>query len=65
MVHGLATLKRMNDEAAKRPARQYRMEKVPEHLHGNAAATRGFLNRPWTKEELSRKRSPFRGKDVL
>ena len=76
MVYDLMTLKRMNAVKAKKVTLGHNEEMVPKHLRGSVIATRRFLNRPWTREELKGKpsvyetyaesnKAPFKGKDVL
>lgn len=59
MVHGLATLEKLNAAAARKPAAHKNGNGIPKELHGNPVAIRNFLNRPWTKAELRGKRSVF------
>lgn len=58
MVHGLTTLRRLNDEAVEKARRNGHNShglsngvKIPKALELNAAAVRDFINRPWTAKE--------------
>jgi len=59
MVHGLATLDKLNREAAKKPAAHGGGNGIPKELLGNPVAIRAFRNRPWTRAELHGEKSVF------
>jgi hypothetical protein len=68
MVHGLETMKRLNDNEVRKSVKRGRGKKVQNLPKGDAFAVRRLENRPWTQEEMGKeigRRSPFRGKDVL
>jgi len=52
MVHGLATLRRLNDEAAKRERGKVKKGPKFKLVGGSPATTRQFYNRPWNEAEL-------------
>ncbi|MCX6773990.1 MAG: hypothetical protein NTY68_03275 [Candidatus Micrarchaeota archaeon] len=75
MVHGLETMRKMNDNEVEmfKKGKRRNLIKLP---RGDAIAVRRLLNKRWTKKELggsidvyvayaNSQRSPFRGKDVL
>lgn len=78
MVHGLETMKRLNDQAVRRqkPEKFQQEVKVPENIASNPCAARRWVNRPWTKAELAEGqtdvhesyakdvKTPFKGKEV-
>jgi len=65
MVHGLATLRKLNDDAVAKANHNghgtgFRNGfRIPKEIETNAAAIRRFINRPWTAAELHGKKSVF------
>jgi hypothetical protein len=64
MVHGLQTIRKLNDEAVKAARREKKQKRVnpsdsiaPKH-RGNPADAKVLLNRPWTKKELEESGAP-------
>jgi hypothetical protein len=76
MVHGLETMKKMNDSEAMKQIKMGKGRNLVKLPKGDAFAVRRLLNKRWTKKELGGdidvyvtyakgRKSPFRGKDVL
>jgi hypothetical protein len=76
MVHGLETMKRINDNEARMQMKRDKGRNLIKLPKGDALAVSRLLNKRWTKKELDGKtdvyvtyakgkRSPFKGKDVL
>ena len=51
MVHGLETLKRLNEKEAGRKPFKRPKEKVPKEIALHPVLLRRYLNRPWQKED--------------
>jgi hypothetical protein len=64
MVHGLQTIRKLNDEAVKAARREKKAKRskpfesiTPKH-RGNPADAKALLNTPWTAKELEESKTP-------
>jgi hypothetical protein len=62
MVHGLNTIRRLNDEAVKkaRGKKPTARRELPKGVGLSPATLRRFTNRPWTKAELGGEQDVFK-----